>query len=373
MPKHLTTRGRKRSEFEKLIEEYHALLVLSGQYSVQARHSRRAAIAKSSSLTNRELDGEIAFISADLAEIREVLKPTQPASFYVDFVKRAEGTLRRDQHLYLPKWRLAEFFRGLRGDKRFEKLPEHALVALDVHGISRAVEPAEVRILEAGLYEDMCAMFNRAWELTPLARHPNVSKLVLKEAAAARRASVLAAFYMIEAYLNSIAFDHLVRHERELSAQDLDRITEWDNAKRRERLVSFRDKLLSYPRIILGLQHPPIQENNCPEVAFLLREAKDFRDAIVHANPRPERSTTNSPKEIRFWRIGSVTPFTYVTGSSTPTPAPEMEDPSEWVQVVDCAIAVVEKIECLLYGDASRLFWLKRRQSEGPFDPTVFD
>lgn len=372
MPKHLTTSERKRLELRKLMAEYHALVVLSRQYSADMRRGRDQAIAMIPHRTNRELDENIAFLSEELAALRNFLKPTQPVSFYIDFVKRVEATLGRDQHLFLPKWQLSQFFRGLRDLRHFEELPEHTLLSVDVHGISRAGEPGEVRILEAALYEDMCSMFNRAWALTPLAYRPDGPKAVIKEAAATRRAAVLAAFYMVEAYLNSIAFDHLTRHGKKLSGPNLDRITEWDHANAKERLVSFRDKLLSYPRIIMGLQHPPLQENNCPEVAFLLREAKEFRDAIVHANPRPEPFTNDSKKEMRFWRIGSATAFTYVTGDSA-TAAGNADPPSEWIETVDCAIAVVEKIECLLHGDTSRLFWLKRRPAEGPFDPTVFD
>ena len=169
------------------------------------------------------------------------------------------------------------------------------MLSFDVNALNRVAHPIELRILEAALFEDMCVLFNRGWALHEASGIKPLDKRELNEQAALRRAAVLASFYLVEAYLSSIAFDYLVDHASDPRTSDTDKITEWDHVKDKQRLVAFRDKVLHYPRIILGLPHPPLQENNCPEVKLLLTEAKQFRDAIVHANPRPDPPTLQHP------------------------------------------------------------------------------
>jgi hypothetical protein len=238
-------------------------------------------------------------------------------------------------------------------------------------GILPAGHTSEIRIIEAALFEDMCAMFNWAWDLTPRCIRPAATKRDIKAAGAARRGTVVAAFYLIEAYLNSLAFDHVANHNDHLSEADLGKLTEWDYGKNRQRFVSFRDKLLGYPRIILGVAAPPLQENNCPEIAFLLRQAKNFRDAIVHANPKPDPNTLEVEKDLAFWKIGSCNPiFQADAGSSSSSQ--ELET-NLWMRTADNAIEVVAKIETVIHGDVSRLFWLTRRPEGGPFPESVFE
>ena len=47
----------------------------------------------------------------------------------------------------------------------------------------------------------------------------------------------------------------------------------------RAKAISFKDKLIKYPRIILGVQHSPLQPNNCPEMGFIIGKAKIVRDS----------------------------------------------------------------------------------------------
>lgn len=213
---------------------------------------------------------------------------------------------------------------------------------------------------------------NRAWSIRHEASKPDAPKVLIKEESALRRGSALASFYFVEAYLNSIAFDHPVGHYDKLSPNDRDRITEWDHAKNKERLVSFRDKLLSYPRIVLGLAAPPLQENNCPEVKFLLEEAKGFRDAIVHANPRPAPFTQEPVKQVQFWRIGSATSIELMKGGRS-YGNPALGPVELWTSIVDNSIEVVEKIELLIHSNRERLWWMKRRGDDGSFPESVFD
>jgi hypothetical protein len=345
-------------------------MILSRSYDREQRREFDQQLAHVPDLTNRELDAVTVSLEEALKSVTEDLQPTKPLAFYVRQVDAATKALPQDAYLYVPVWRLKTFFRRIHlvlvG---IDKLPEHTSLLIDVHGNTPRGKPGEVRIIEAALFEDMCALFNRAWHLIEPSKSPTAKASVIKESAAMRRGSVLAAFYLLEAYLNSIAFDHLVHRGKELSEKDLERITEWDEKKGGQRLVSFRDKLLHYPRIILGLDAPPIQENNCAEAAYLLQEAKSFRDAVVHANPRPTRETLEPEKEIRFWRIGSSTPIQYVAEDSSP----QDEEPSDWVRSVDSAIALIRRIEVLIHGSQERLFWIQDRTEAGFFDESVFE
>lgn len=260
---------------------------------------------------------------------------------------------------------LEEFVPGL------QLYPEHTQLSLDIHGVKPATAPGEVRILEAALFEDMCALFNRAWDLAPAASADGAAKPLRKECAASRRATVLAAFYTIEAYLNSLAFDYLMHADREPSA-DMDMITEWDHKRERPKLVGFRDKLLQYPRIITGARQPPLQESNCSPLRELLDVSKALRDSVVHASPRPDPFGTHSSKELRFWRLGSTTPITFQSASGEMQP--ETADPTRLVtSTVDNAIALIRTIEHTVHGHVKRLFWVHDRADDGRFPLSVFE
>ena len=366
----LTGVQRKRKELLAALDEYQALVVFARMYNSDVRRERDTALRFLPAMTKKELEQNIRLVRQQIAELANTLKPTQPLDYYVAYLKRTPLT--KNSQLFLPKWYLKYLFRGYsEAFPKSHQLPEHTRIAIDVQGITKPGQLGEIRIIEAALYEDMAALFNRAWELAPLVKSLDVAKVLIKESAAVRRGCVLASFYMVEAYLNSIAFDHLVQHQDKLSPNELNLMTEWDHAKHRERLVSFRDKLLHYPRIILGLTHPPLQENNSPEVMALLDEAKAFRDAIVHANPRPDLLTGELRKEERFWEIGSPTPI--FRASPYDVLPKKIEDPTRWIAIVDTSIAVIEQIEAVIHGGTDRLWWLKHRSVDGLFDESVFE
>lgn len=348
------------------LEHLHAVLVFTSEFHSERRVGLRMAKERLPKLTNHELDEFLAQTEKDIQVRVKALKPRLPLSFYAEFLRDVPIAL--DQWLFLPKWRMKQWFGVM--ENALSALPEHSLLSFDLHGIDPPGTRGEVRILEASLFEDMCALFNRGWDLSPVAA-ARQSKPVIKECAACRRGAVLAAFYMIEAYLNSIAYDYLVANARKGPSDDMDKITEWDHKRDKQKLVSFRDKLLTYPRIILGVEHPPLQENNCPEMQFLLDDSKLFRDAIVHANPRTGNSPiTERSKELYFWRIGSVTPVAFGKGTQLYSGEVAAE---QWVKIIDSAITLIEKLERVIHSNTERLFWLQKRTEAGPFDLSVFD
>ncbi len=364
-----TARDRHIVALRGQIEQFRALLLFSRSYDKEQRVELDNLSDGLSDFTNRQLDELRSALAEDIKPLVAILKPRRPLDYYAELV--ANSGVVAGALLFVPKWQLRDFFAGINDVLMgLDRHPEHTLVSFDVHGLYPPGTRGEVRILEAALFEDMCALYNRAIGLMAKVAEPNAPKPLIKECAALRRATVLAAFYTVEAYLNSIAFDFLINHGRGASAQDLERITEWDAQRNRERLVSFREKLLGYPKIIMKLEHPPLQENNCPEMKFLLEESKSFRDAIVHANPRPNPKGIAASKELLFWRIGSVTPVSAGRGESRNDGQGTEE---LWVKTIDSAILLLEKLETVIHGNTSRLFWLQRRSADGLFAASVFD
>jgi hypothetical protein len=364
-----TARDRRILALQQKIEQFRALLLFSRSYDREQRLELDNLSNGLPDWTNKQLAELESALTEDINPLVAILKPRRPLDYYAGLI--ADSGVVEGGLLFVPKWQLRDFFAGINDVlKGLDRHPEHTLVSFDVHGLYPRGTRGEVRILEAALFEDMCALFNRAIGLFADAAAPNASKPLIKECAALRRATVLAAFYTVEAYLNSIAFDFLINQATGASVQDLERITEWDSQRNRERLVSFREKLLRYPKIILKLEHPPLQENNCPEMKFLLEESKAFRDAIVHANPRPGPRGISASKELLFWRIGSVTPVSAGRGQSR---SDGQNTEELWVKTIDSAIVLLEKLETVIHGNTSRLFWLQRRGPDGLFSASVFD
>ena len=198
----------------------------------------------------------------------------------------------------------------------------------------------------------MCALFNLARE-SHLNRRDTESKQAVKERVALQRATVVASFNVIEAYLNGLAFDHVELNGKKLDDAAKALLTEWDPVKQRPlRYLSLREKLLKYPRLIMGVEHPPLQENNCVELKFVVETAKRVRDAIVHASPAPNIVTLDPEKEIAVHGVDFETAE----------------------QVVDATVTLIRKVEEKINGGDNRLRgWLHARSPDGAFPDVAFE
>src|SRR5262249_50726553 len=145
----------------------------------------------------------------------------------------------------------------------------------------------------------------------------------------------VSAFFFLEAYINGIAIDYHAKNQHTLDDETKIILTEWDHQKNRERFISFRDKFVKYPRIVTGLLHPPLQENNCAELAFLTGPAKLLRDAIAHPSARPDPATAEAPKVRAFLAPAGL----------------EVE------KVVDAAVGLVRKVEKIIKGPDGAFTW----------------
>ncbi len=99
------------------------------------------------------------------------------------------------------------------------------------------------------------------------------------------RASLLATFTFIEAYLNGIAYDCFMENHDQLDLKDHDLLGEWDSDKKKRRFVDFKEKVFRYPVIVGKLRGRRIDMSGCKHAHSLANDAKEFRDALVHPSP----------------------------------------------------------------------------------------
>jgi hypothetical protein len=361
-------RDKLRRAVRQRVRETQALLGLSARYNQRLRDESNRVLGRISRLTARDLKELLEHLDAQLAALVRDLRPTSDVA---GLAKALETALPRgDALLWVPRWHLRELVPGL--DERITSIrhfPQHARIGLDIHGFLPEDSEPEVRILEAALFEDMCTMVNAAQDLSHVLADPRPPKADRKRLAAFRRAAVFTAFNMVEAYLNSVAFDALIERGAKLTSKERDILSEWDSARGRQRLVNFRGKLLQYPRLAVGAVHPPLQESNSDAFATLVGEAKDFRDSIVHANPRPsvgplDLEDPDPKKEMLYWQVADVDDMRYLVDDKSV--------PGFWLIIVDAAISVIRQIENVLRPN-THPFWLRDRSADGRFDESVFD
>jgi hypothetical protein len=196
----------------------------------------------------------------------------------------------------------------------------------------------------------VCVLFNLAKEYHEKLEKGSESKKNSKTSDALCRSTIVTACYVIEAYLNGIAFDYYWANSSQLSDKKKILLTEWDHVEGRSRHISLREKALQYPRIIMGANHPPLQESNCPELAFVLERAKLMRDSIVHATPKLDFNTFEAEKEREIYAI-------------------ELKDVE--LTINNC-IVLIEKFEMAIRNNTDRLWWLHHPESNGYFSESVF-
>jgi len=230
---------------------------------------------------------------------------------------------------------------------QYERLPLHARFEFT----GKEMTTVEVWILEAALYEDMCALYN-AWASAQNRVTPTCPKSDRKHASALYRSMIVSVFNFIECFLNGLAYQHYLEHMKALSQAHKDDLTEWDSKRKQTRYLSLRQKLYTYQRIISSTNTATLQETNCPEMKFLLEKSKIVRDAIAHANP----SVIEIDPEMAAKEELLMNP-----------------DAEEARQTVDAAIHLVRKLNEACKHSAERIDWLQDRGPDGVFPNTVFD
>src|SRR6266705_845369 len=342
-------RDKLRAQLSNLIDEYEAMIILLAHMNRTVKTRLDAERAALATANKRQLQLGIDKLSAQIKKLRSKTGATQPLGIYRRFLEVQVTVVPQGEFiLSLPAYlALSLFSKYPRVAKSLEEdtPPPHAAIEIDYRGRYEPQERFQFHILEAMLFEDMCMFWNEATAIRPEAKRPHSEKIQVKRLAAVLRAAVSSAFYMVEAFCNGIAVEVVLSRRDSLTDKELQRVTEWDAAKGTRRFVSVRDKLFLYPRLLVGAPAPLVQENNSPELSYFLSSAKEFRDAIVHANPAPDYETLAPQKSQTFMRLNY----------------------GECAKIIDCSVSVIEQISTAT-GRRKSVFWLQHRQENGLFD-----
>ena len=275
----------------------------------------------------------------------------------VRFINDEVGT--EKAFAFIPKYVLTQLFTKFSDFiPNWHSYPAHALIGFDFTGQCDFRGTFEYLLPEAKCYEDMGYAYNQAVLSSPGNLGKRLNKVDNKTHFFYVTSAILSAFYFIEAYVNGVAFDFCYRtgDSSKLTVEQRELLCEWDSKLDREKWVSFRNKLLQYPKVILGLNAPPLTETNCEEIRVLAAEAKEIRDSLVHNSPRVELT----PVGGKYYAIGKK--VRAVMGL-------KLDDAT---RIVDSAVKLPKKINCMLGNRAYKLDWLIERDSTGMFPPEAF-
>ena len=230
-------------------------------------------------------------------------------------------------------------------------LPAHARILFDYHGNGPNGEPdTGIRLLEASIYEDMAALWNildnRATD-DNLKRTPRERKTQY----ALCRATVSAAVYFTEAYLNGLAFDFLADPNSTFTNEEKSVLSDWNFEKMQPRYLSLKDKILKFQRIINRTEHAPIQPTNTPSMKKVLDLAECFRNSLAHPAPHFNPKSGSQEKELAIYNIST----------------------EHARNAVDSAVDLSMKLEELFHGNYCRIPWLLPRTPAGPFPEEAFN
>ncbi len=337
---------RLKSKAENLYRRYRAVKVLTNGLSVEERQRMDKSLENIQRMEPDELRTRLPEIEKetdDLCKLYGVIGELEDLEKYVG-IKEDQPPIR-----FLAKFGLEQLFTHYEHRlPMFSDLPPHARIGIECQG-ARDKNQIEVFILEASLFEDMAALWNATLELHQ-ALDLNYQKEKKKQRDALARATAKAVFNLIEGYLNSLALDILLTKTATDKQEVL--LTEWDSEESRPKFLSLRDKLLQYPKIALGAVHPPLTENNCPEIGKIVELENNLRHSLIHPTPQA------SEKEPALYREQ-----TYLHLSI-----------DQVDELCDLSIDLVDKINNAIngmFGDVNKL-WLKRRDKTGFFSADVF-
>ncbi|MEQ8317766.1 MAG: hypothetical protein RIE77_02255 [Phycisphaerales bacterium] len=351
MAAHYSERSRLAAKAEATLIRHETLTILTCQDTDELKANVREAHARVRTASKLELRGLLKEIQAGhlraTAYCGYVGGPEMLDSIS-DFVRGSKD----DRVPSLSLFELTKLF--TKYDTvltNLDEIPLHTFVQFHSHGMKDGRTTIELFRVDAAIHENMCSIFNSITDNYDFKPSYDIPKRRVKEQRALTQACIVGALQFVEAYLNGIAFDHVAMNGDTLDEAELSQLTEWNPDKKRRRSLSLREKLLTYPRIVAGLDRAPIQENNCKEFKYLLQEAKSARDAIVHASPSPDLLALGESKLPAFF-------------------ASSVEHAKD---AVDSAIIVVRRIQRSLGEFAKPMPWLLDRDAHGRFPEQVFE
>ncbi len=325
------------------------MLVIANALTIETRQKLDLDKNRLSTASKADLRRNLPRLEAAIADFRRDLGFKASRSEIIDILEKVEASA-EGKLLRLSKDWIEDLCTGYnKYFPIFDVLPSHAFIQIDP-GKYSARHQISWYWLEATVFEDMCGLFNLAKDYHERGGSKSEIKVFHKTTLAIFRATVVTAFHFVEAYLNGLGFGFFAANRASIDQGTASILLDWDFEKDKPKYLSLRDKALQFPRIILGLKHPPLQESNCRELKYILEKAKQMRDAITHVSPRREFEFVESTQTSLFYGIA-------------------FEDVQT---IVDYSIELVKKFEKRVYPNENRLFWLFNRSSSGYFPEEVF-
>jgi hypothetical protein len=345
----------KLSAFQRRVDRlarfYRALRILLGGIPQEERVRLDAEIRAVPYVTTRPLKAFAASLEDAIDGIDKDFGIISRPALYVSIVEEA---IEAPYDLrFVPK-----HFIDTRLFKRFEnkfdgwsEFPPHTRIGMDAKSILPfAGRDIEFRLLEAALFEDMAMLWNECLTHETDDRGASrAERIPGKRFRSLKRSAARAVFALLEGYINGLSVDvQWAMSTDQLSARALELLTE-KTEDGRSRYTRLRDKILQYPKIAMGLEHPPIQDSNIDLTLVLLRE-RQWRDAIMHPTPRLEDDPSQT-REQYFFEI----------------------DINELRELIDAAVRLIRTIDDSLNGKYGRVtVWLQGRGPDGRFPESVF-
>ena len=193
---------KERAKYKKLCVELEVLQVAAQVATIECNRAAKQAISEMEMLKKTEIRRRNHVLESKISEIRQRFGAKVPNSVFVQLSGRARAFPGKD--FLMPKFFIKEYFEDYgKVFPGFEFLREHTSIAFHDGTGRGSLGDIEVYILEAKLYEDMCALFNLAKEIFVRvgAHKQGKSKTILKKLEACCRVTATSAFYFVESYL----------------------------------------------------------------------------------------------------------------------------------------------------------------------------
>jgi len=252
---------------------------------------------------------------------------------------------------FLAKFHLEKLFEHYeRRLPEFPKWPPHAMIGIERFGTDKSRKGEfEIFLLEASLFEDVASLWNITLSLQQdiLINHSKEKK---KQLSSLARATTKALFNFIEGYLNSLALD--ISLTQSLDKKQEEMLSEWDSGKNKPKFLKLRDKLLQYPKIAIGVQHPPLTESNCPEIKKIVELENRVRHSLIHPNPQIIRRSPSVNRVHVYLNI-------------------EVKEVEKLCDLTITLIRKIDKVINSMFGDID--LWLFERGQDGYFPEEIFD
>jgi len=242
-------------------------------------------------------------------EIKWLRKESGANALNADFVETHKELRERSAkaHIYIPKWEIERrWFKNFgRVIVRWPYIKDHAMVIYD---------PQDGRVRNQ-VFELEGALFGDAEVLLEQARtfHKGVKDFRQRTREdqfllhTFLRTGATVVFHYLEAYLNGLAFDCLLRHLDVLSQTDHDLLIEWDGKNNRRAFVNVEKKLFRYPAIFAKCRDIKADLSACKPAHFLASDAKTIRDALTHPSPHLDR------EDYTLSKVTLITTITFET------------------------------------------------------------